>query len=104
MGDVYLEGLANTWATGNEVAMKLGHIKGYKIFRSQLPESGDFNLLLVIEMAKTEDMAPSKARYDAFMKAFTKEKSDETQAFAQENYPAMREITGAYMMREIKLK
>ena len=104
MEDVYLGGIAKTWVTGNEVAIKLGHIKGYKIFRSDLPASGDFNLMLIIEFAKTSDLAPNKAKYAAFMKEFTKKKSDETTEFAQKNYPAMREITGEYFFREIKLK
>lgn len=104
MGDDYLEGIANTWVTGNDVAVKLGHIEGYKIYRSDLPASGDFNLMLIIKYAKTDDLAPSKAKYNAFMKEFTKEKSDEGNDFAQKNYPAMREITGDYLFREIKLK
>ena len=40
MGDAYLEGLKNTWVAGNEVALKLGQIEDYKIYRSDLPESG----------------------------------------------------------------
>ena len=104
MDDAYLEGLANTWVTGNETAMKLGQIEEYKIYRSDLPQSGDFNLLLVVKFSKTDDLAPSKARYDAFMKEFTKKRADETIDYAQKNYPAMREITGQYLMREITLK
>ncbi len=104
MGDAYLEGIANTWVEGNEAAMKVGQIEDYWIYRSDLPDSGDFNLLLVVKFADTEALAPSKARYDAFMKEFTQKRSDESTEFAQKNYPAMREITGQYIMREIKLK
>lgn len=104
MGDAYLEGIRNTWAPGNETAKELGQIEDYWIYRSQLPESGDFNLLLVIKFADTADLAPNKARYEAFMKAFTKKKSDEATEYAQKNYPAMREIVGEYWMREIMLK
>jgi hypothetical protein len=104
MGDAYLEGLANTWVSGNKVAMKLGQIKGYKIFRSDFPQSGDFNLMLVIEFANTADLAPNKADYEAFMKEYTKEKNDKSTEFAQKNYPAMREINGDYLFREITLK
>lgn len=104
MGDAYLEGLANTWVPGNDLSIKLGHMEQYWIYRSQMPESGDFNLLLVVKFANTSDLAPNKARYEEFMKAFTKKKSDESTEFAQKNYPAMRELTGSYMMREIKLK
>lgn len=104
MGDAYLEGLANTWVTGNDVSIKLGQIESYKIYRSDLPASGDFNLMLVVKFANTSDLAPNKAKYDAFMKAFTKKKSDETSDYAKQNYPAMREITGDYYFREIMLK
>ena len=104
MGDAYLEGLRNTWVPGNETAMKLGQMEEYWIYRSDMPDSGDFNLLLVVKFASTEDLAPNKKRYDAFMKEFTQKKADEGTEYAQKNYPAMREITGQYLFREIKLK
>ena len=104
MGDAYLEGLRQTWVPSNEVAKKLGQIEDYWIYRSDLPESGDFNLVLVIKLQNTEARAPSKERYDAFIKAVTKEKSDKMTEKAQRDYPAMRKITGQYVVREIKLK
>lgn len=103
MGDVYLEGLANTWVTGNEVSKKLGQIEDYWIYRSDLPASGDFNLMLVVKFANTDDLAPNKEKYDAFMKEFTQKKSDETSEYAKKEYPGIRVITGDYQMREIKL-
>ncbi len=105
MGDAYLEGLAKTWVSTNEIAKKLGQIDEYHIYRSDLPESGDFNLLLVIKFKNAEAATqPNKAQYDAFMKELGKEKSDEVTQYSQKNYPAMREITGEYMVREITLK
>lgn len=104
MGDAYLEGLRDTWVSGNEVSKKLGQIEDYWIYASDLPESGDFNMILVVKFKDTDALAPNKARYDAFMKAYTKEKSDKMTAKAQKDYPAMRELTGNYLMREIKLK
>jgi hypothetical protein len=47
---------------------------------------------------------PKKAQYDAFIKEFTKQKSDEVTDYSQKNYPAMREITGQYQVREITVK
>ena len=38
------------------------------------------------------------------MAKFTKAQSDKTTAYAQKNYPAMREITGEYQMRLITIK
>jgi len=104
MGDAYLEGIANTWVPGNIIAQELGQIESWSIFRSDLPESGDFNLLLIVKFSNTADLAPNKARYDAFMKKFGEERSNESTEYAQKNYPAMRELTGQYLLREITLK
>ena len=104
MDDAYLEGLAKTWVSTNEISKKLGQIEEYHIFRSELPASGQFNLLLVIKFKSTADLAPNKARYEAFMKEFGKQKQDEVTSYSQKNYPAMREITGEYWVREITLK
>ncbi len=104
MDDAYLEGIAKTWVGTNEVAKKLGQIEEYHIYRSDLPQSGDFNLLLVVKFKNTSDLAPDKARYDAFIKEYGKQQSDEVTQFSQKNYPAMREITGQYNVREITLK
>lgn len=104
MGDAYLEGIHKTWATANDVQKKLGHIEDYAIYRSISPQSGDFNLILVVTFADTADLAPNKARYDAFMAAMGKETLDETTEYSQKNYPGMRTITGEYLMRKITLK
>lgn len=104
MGDAYLEGIEKTWAASNQVAQDLGQIESFSIYRSILPESGDFNLLLVVKFANTSDLAPNKERYDTFMKAWGEARNREVTEYAQKNYPAMRNITGAYLMREITLK
>jgi hypothetical protein len=104
MGDAYLEGLKNTWVTGMEASKKLGQIEDYFIYRSELPESGDFNLLLVVRFANSEALEPNQARYEAFMKEFGEEQSEKSTEYAQENYPGMREITGEYRLRRIDLK
>ena len=104
MEDAYLEGIANTWVPGNKISQELGQIESWSIFRSDLSESGDFNLLLIVKFANTSDLAPNKKRYEEFMKAFTKKAADEATERAQRDYPAMREITGTYLMREITLK
>ncbi len=104
MGDAYLEGIKQTWAASNEVAKELGQIEDYWIYRSDLPQSGDFNLLLVVKFAKTSDLAPNKERFDAFVEAWGQANVDASTDYAQKNYPGMRKITGNYMMREITLK
>ncbi len=104
MGDAYLEGIKQTWAASNEVAKELGQIEEYSIFRSDLPQSGYFNLLLVIKFANTTDLAPNKERFEAFIEAWGQANADASTEYAQKNYPGMRKITGDYMMREITLK
>ncbi len=104
MGDAYLEGIKQTWAASNEVAKELGQIDEYSIFRSDLENSGSFNLLLVIKFANTADLAPNKERYEAFIEAWGQANADASTEYAQKNYPGMRELTGEYMMREITLK
>ncbi len=104
MDDAYLEGLKNTWAASVEVAKELGQLESWAIYRSDLPQSGDFNLLLFVKFANTSDLAPNKQRYDAFMKEWGEARDKETTEYAQKNYPGMRKITGQYLMREITLK
>ena len=101
--DTYLEGLSKTWAPANEVAMKLGQIEGYSIYVSELPNGGDFNVVLVVNMKDASALQPTKERYDAFMKAW----GAENQAVNDEivpTYPGIRTIVGEYLVREVKFK
>ena len=104
MGDAYLEGIKKTWVSSNKIAKELGHIEDWKILRSGLPESGDFNLLLMVKYKNAEMAAPNEARYKAFMEKYTEKQSDAVTEYSQKNYPGMRDITGMYMMREISIK
>ncbi len=104
IGNAYLEGIKQTWAASNAVARELGQIEGYWIYRSDLPQSGHFNLLLVIKFADTSDLAPNKERYDAFIEAWVQANADASTDYAQKNYPGMKKISGNVMMRKITLK
>lgn len=103
MGDDYLEGLKNSWVAANKVAKELGQIEDFFIYRSQLPQSGDANLFLVIKFKDTESLAPNKEEYDKFMKAWGEANQEKTREISK-NYPSMRTITGEYMVREITIK
>jgi len=103
MIDKYLEGLSQTWAPANEVAKELGHIEGYWIHVSQLPNSGDFNVVLGVDMKNSAALQPSKAKYDAFMKKWGEENQKKSDQLVM-TYPDIREITGEYMMRFITFK
>ena len=103
MGDDYLEGLRETWIASNKVAMELGQIEDYSIYRSQLPSSGDVNLFLVVKFKNSDQLDPNKAEYDKFMKAWGEANEDRTREITK-NYPSMREITGEYLVRKIDVK
>lgn len=103
MIDKYLEGLRDTWVPANEVAMELGQIKDYGIYVSQLPNGGDFNVLLVVRFESSADMQPDKAEYDAFMKAWGKENQEKSDKIVV-TYPDIRTITGEYLFREVTMK
>ena len=103
MIDKYLEGLRDSWVPANKVAMELGQIKDYGIYVSQLPNGGDFNVLLVVRFESSGDMQPDKAEYDAFMKAWGKENQEKSDKIVV-TYPDIRTITGEYLFREVTMK
>ena len=103
MIDKYLEGLKNTWVPANEVAIELGQIKSYGIFVSELPNGGDFNVILVVRFDSTADLQPNKERYEAFMKAWGKENQEKSDKIVL-TYPDIRTITGEYLFREVTMK
>lgn len=101
MVEDYLQGIRNTWAASSAVAKRLGHIKDYRIYVSDLPSSGDFNVVLVTEFANTSDLAPNKARYEAMMKAWGTANEAATRTTTTTVYPNIRSITGEYLMRQV---
>jgi hypothetical protein len=103
MIDYYLEGIRSTWVASSEAAKKLGHIEDYAVYVSELPLSGDFNVVLVTNFKSGADLEPSKERYDAFMKEWgaANEKMTEEKVKA---YPDLREITGEYRLRKVSFK
>jgi hypothetical protein len=103
MGDDYLEGLRDTWVASNKIAMELGQIEDFMIFRSQLPQSGDANLFLVVKFPNSDSLDPNKEEYDKFMKAWGDANESKTREITK-NYPAMRKITGEYLTRKITIK
>ena len=103
MEDVYLAGLSHSWVKAVKIQKELGSIKDWKIYRSDLPMSGDFNMVLVVTMANSADIEPNKARYEAFMKKW----SESDQKMSNEisaKYPEVRTLTGEYRLREIIMK
>jgi hypothetical protein len=104
MDDAYLAAIKSAWADGNDVAIKLGHIEEYAIFRSDLPQSGDFNLVLMVKYKNTADLAPNREKYEAWIEEWGNARTESWAEFADKNIGGMREITGQYFMREITIK
>jgi len=103
MGDVYLAGLRESWVKAVKIEKSLGHIKDWKIYGSDLPVSGNFNMVLIVTFDSSADLEPSKKKYAAFMKKWSekdKEKSEEISA----KYPEVRTLAGEYRLREIIMK
>ena len=67
---IYLEGLKSTWIAANEVAKELGQIKDYAIYANQFGAADEFDLVLMIEMENTDDIAPNRERYEKFLEAY----------------------------------
>ncbi len=103
MDDDYLEGLRDTWIASNKIAKELGQIEDFAIYRSQLAASGDVNLFLVVKFANSDQLDPNKEEYDKFMKAWGEANQNRSREIVK-NYPGMRDITGEYLVREIKVK
>lgn len=103
MGDDYLEGLRDSWVAANNVAKKLGQIDDFFILRSQLSESGDANLFLVVKYPNSQALDPNKEEYEKFMQAWGEENRDKVREITKD-YPSMRSITGEYLVREITIK
>lgn len=101
MVEDYLQGIRNTWVASNAVAKRLGHMSDYKVYVSDLPNSGEFNVILVATFANTNDLAPNKARYEAFMRGWGTANEAATRSTTTTVYPNLREITGEYLMREV---
>lgn len=97
----YLEGIRSTWVASNEAAKRLGHLESYTVYVSDLPSSGDFNVVLVVRFANTSDLAPNRARYEAFMQAWGARNQDATRQTTTTVYPNIRRITGEYLLREV---
>ncbi|MGD9264945.1 MAG: hypothetical protein PVJ71_04115 [Lysobacterales bacterium] len=101
---IYLEGLKSTWIAANEVAKELGQIKDYGIYANQYGSSEDFDLLLVVQMEGTDDIAPNRERYDKFLEAYGQANIDKGNETVLELYNKIRRIQGNYMLRKITVK
>jgi hypothetical protein len=101
---IYLEGLKSTWIAANEVAKELGQIEDYAIYANQYGPADDFDLVLVVQMASTADIAPNRERYEAFLEAWGQANIDQSNETVLELYNKIRRIQGNYLLRKITVK
>lgn len=101
---IYLEGLKATWIAGNEVAKELGQIKDYAIYSNQFGAADEFDLVLVVEMESTDDIAPNRQRYEEFLDKWGQANIDMSNEKVLELYNKIRRIKGTYMLRRIDVK
>jgi hypothetical protein len=101
---IYLEGLKSTWIAANEVAKELGQIKNYAIYSNQYGAEDEFDLILVVEMESTADIAPNRQRYEKFLEAYGQANLDKANEKVLELYNKIRRIKGTYLLRKIDVK
>lgn len=101
---IYLEGLKSTWLAANAVAKELGQIEDYAIYSNQYGSGDDFDLVLVVKMSSTADIAPNRERYEAFLEAWGQANIDKSNETVLELYNQIRRIQGNYLLREITVK
>jgi ABC-type branched-subunit amino acid transport system substrate-binding protein len=103
MGDIYLAGLQDSWVKAVKIQKELGFIKDWKIYGSDLPQSGNFNMILMVMFNSAADAEPNKKKYQAFMKTWGGENEKESHKISA-TYPDVRTLTGEYRFREIMMK
>jgi hypothetical protein len=98
----YLEGIKQTWTASNDVAKELGQIEDYSVYVSELPNSGDYNLLLTVKFANMAQYEKGRKEFKEFEEAWRKKLSEEKQRSIVKTYPDMRTIVGEYMLRKVE--
>ena len=102
----YLAGLSRSWVTANEIAMEMGLMHDYKIYVSELPNGGDFNVMLVttFENPAQRTLLDDPTRAAEFDRR-VEERLSESETFEiTEGYTQIRSIVGDYLMREVQME
>lgn len=104
--DHYLAGLSRGWIPGNELSIEMGMLKDYKIYVSELENSGHFNVMLVrvFENAAQRSMLQDPDRMAAFRERMEAILSEAESFQITEGYTQIREINGEYLMREVVME
>lgn len=104
--DNYLAGLAKSWVPANEISKEMGLIKGYTIWVSELPNGGDFNVVLVVAFESTaqRDKINDPATFAEFERKVSEKFSEQESFEVTEGYTKIRDIVGEYVLRQVTLK
>lgn len=101
----YLEGLQKTWVPAAKYQKEKGYIKDFKVFVSDLAESGDFNVITWLTFENDVAARGSEKIYDDITKymnsLMAKEERDKV---VTQSYPNMRDIVGQYRIRSVTFK
>jgi hypothetical protein len=104
--DHYLAGLARSWVPAVMIGQEMGLNAGHAIYVSELPNSGDFNVVLV---TRFESLAQREKSNDPKVAKALQEKveaklSEDDSFRITEGYTQIREIAAVTLMREVTLK
>jgi len=104
--DHYLAGIERSWVRAMEIGREMGLNKGHVIYVSELPSSGDFNVVLLVmfENAAQREKLNDPQVAAAFDRKVEETMSEQESFEVTEGYTQIRDIVGEYMMREVKLK
>jgi hypothetical protein len=101
----YLERLKKTWVPAAEFQKEKGYIVNWAIYVSDLPNSGDFNLITAIQFANDEAARGSAEIFKEVTDHLNSlSNEDERDKIVTQEYPGMREITGSYRLRTVTFK
>ena len=101
----YLEGLSKVWLPATQFQKEKGYVKDFKVFVSDLPNSGDFNVVTWITFANDAAVRGSKKRFDEIQAHLNSLSSEnERDEVVTKSYPSMRKIVGQYRLRAVEFK
>ena len=101
----YLEKLKKTWFQAVKFQKEKGYILDYKIWVSDLPNSGDFNLITMVTFANEDATRGNEEIFKAVTAHMDSQSSQEDRdKIITKDYPKMRKITGQYRIRTVEFK
>ncbi len=102
----YLEGLSKTWVEAVKFQKEKGYITNWGLYISDLPNSGEFNLITTVTFANDAATRGSEEIFKAVQDYMAKNAASEEERnkIVQQDYPSMRTIVGGYRFRQVTFK